>query len=211
MEAFHWRYHPLAQRMLDVCRNGEIGEVRRIETWMCFPLMKRGDIRWQWPLAGGAMMDGGCYAVHMLRTLAGDEPEVVTAVARVRDPKVDRYMSAHVKFPDGRTGRATASMWSSTVMRFALRVDGDHGSLNVVNPIAPHFFHWMTVKANGKTRRERVNGHSTYHHQLEAFVDAVLRGTPPITGTDDAVKNMRVIDAAYRAAGMEPRQPTPMA
>src|SRR5207302_1884314 len=41
MEAFHWRYHPLAQRMVDVVNSGELGTVKRIETWMCFPLLKR--------------------------------------------------------------------------------------------------------------------------------------------------------------------------
>ena len=70
MEAFHWRYHPLATRMLEIVNGGQLGRVRHIETWMCFPLFKRDDIRWQLDLAGGALMDAGCYAVHMLRTLA---------------------------------------------------------------------------------------------------------------------------------------------
>src|SRR5204863_5015745 len=37
MEAFHWRYHSLAARMLEVVRSGELGDVRHVETWMCFP------------------------------------------------------------------------------------------------------------------------------------------------------------------------------
>src|SRR5947209_15401088 len=102
-EAFHWRYHPLARRMLEVVQGGELGAVKHIETWMCFPLFKRGDIRWQLDLAGGALMDAGCYAVHMLRTLAGAEPEVVAAQAKVRAPGVDRVMRADVAFADGRT------------------------------------------------------------------------------------------------------------
>jgi predicted dehydrogenase len=208
MEAFHWRYHPLAQRMIDIVNSGEIGEVSRIETWMCFPLFKRADIRWQLVLAGGAMMDGGCYAVHMLRTIAGAEPEVVNAVARMRTPGVDRYLSAHLRFADGRTGRVTSSMWSSTVLRFAVRVEGSRGVLNVVNPLAPQYLNWITVTTGGKKRRERVQGYATYRYQLEAFTRAVLHGEPPITGLDDAVANMRVIDAAYRAAGLDPRQPT---
>ena len=48
----------------------------------------------------------------------------------------------------------------------------------------------------------------TYQCQLQAFADAVLRGAPTLTPPSDSVANMRVIDAVYRAAGMEPRQPT---
>jgi predicted dehydrogenase len=50
-----------------------------------------------------------------------------------------------------------------------------------------------------------VRGESTYTHQLRAFAAAVLGGSPAPTGPDDAVANMRVIDAAYRAAGLRVR------
>src|SRR6478672_109632 len=69
MEAFHWRYHPLAQRIVDIIDSGELGTVQRIETALCFPLPKFSDIRYQYALAGGALMDVGTYAVHMARLL----------------------------------------------------------------------------------------------------------------------------------------------
>jgi predicted dehydrogenase len=172
---------------------------------MCFPLLKRADIRWQLDLAGGALMDAGCYAVHMLRTLAGDEPNVVHATAKLRSPGVDRYMQADLRFPDGRTGRVTTSMWSARVLKIAARVVGDRGSLSVFNPTMPQYFHLVTVKAGGRTRRERVRGRATYDHQLEAFVAAVLGGAPTLTPPSESVANMRVIDDIYRAAGLEPR------
>ena len=206
MEAFHWRYHPLARRMLDIVDSGELGPIRHIETAMCFPLLKRSDIRWQLDLAGGALMDAGCYTVHMLRTLAGAEPEVLSAEAKLRSPGVDRVMRADMRFADGRTGRITTSMWSSSVLRMAARVEGERGTLRVFNPVAPQYFHRMTVKVDGKRRRERVKGGSTYSYQLQAFADAVLRGAPTLTPPTDSIANMRVIDDIYRAAGMEPRR-----
>ena len=209
MEAFHWRYHPLATRLVEIIRGGELGPIREIRTSMCFPLFSRGDIRWQADLAGGALMDAGCYAVHMARTLAGSEPDVTRAEARLRSPGVDRYVRAHVDFPDGSIGRITTSMWSGTVLDVSARVVGERGSLHVFNPTAPQFFNLVTQRSEGHTKRWRARGHHTYRYQLEAFVDAVENGTAVPTGPDDAVANMRVIDAIYRAAGMEPRQPTP--
>jgi predicted dehydrogenase len=206
MEAFHWRYHPLAARMVEIAQGGELGPVKHIETWMCFPLFKRGDIRWQLDLAGGALMDAGCYAVHMLRTLAGDEPEVTAAEARLRAPGVDRVMRADVRFADGRTGRINTSMWGTTVLKMAARVQGERGVLKVFNPVAPQYFHRMSVTVDGRKRRERVPGRSTYSYQLAAFTGAVLRGEPTLTPPVDSVANMRLIDAIYRAAGMEPRK-----
>ena len=79
MEAFHYRHHPLMTRALELV--GEIGPVRHVETRLCFPLPKFNDIRYDHALAGGAMMDAGCYAVHALRTLGGAEPTVVSATA----------------------------------------------------------------------------------------------------------------------------------
>src|SRR6202035_24922 len=65
MEAFHWRYHPLAARMIAIVAGGTLGRVRHIETNMCVPLMLPGNIRYDYGLGGGATMDTGCYAVHM--------------------------------------------------------------------------------------------------------------------------------------------------
>jgi predicted dehydrogenase len=205
MEAFHWRYHPLAARMLEIIDSGELGPTTHIETWMCFPLYKRDDIRWQLDLAGGALMDAGCYAVHMLRTFAGAEPEVVSAEAKERSPGVDRVMRADMRFADGRTGRINTSMWGKTVLRIAARVEGERGVLRVFNPTAPQYFHRMSVKAGGRTRRERVKGGATYSYQLAAFAGAVLRREPTLTPPAESIANMRVIDDIYRAAGMEPR------
>ncbi|HEY7358779.1 MAG TPA: Gfo/Idh/MocA family oxidoreductase, partial [Ktedonobacterales bacterium] len=83
MEAFHYRYHPLGQRMKEVVTSGQLGKIQHIETWMCFPLPLFNDIRYRYDLAGGALMDAGCYAVNMLRWLAGTEPEVTSAEARL--------------------------------------------------------------------------------------------------------------------------------
>lgn len=205
MEAFHWRYHPLAARMLDVIASGDLGEIHRIEAALVFPLLKASDIRWQLNLAGGSLMDAGCYPVNIVRTLAGAEPEVLSASAKVRSPGVDRFVQAELRFADGRTGHVMAGMLSSKVLRLHARVKGDKGELFVFNPLMPQMFNQFVVKANGRRVRERVKGRPTYEYQLEHFVSAVRDGSPVLTDTAGAIANMRVIDAIYRAAGLELR------
>jgi len=206
MEAFHWRYHPLAARARDIIASGELGAIRRIDAAMCFPLFKRGDIRWRWDLAGGALMDAGCYPIHIVRSLMAAEPTVVDAKAKLRSPDVDRWMQLDLGFPDGARGRVTASMWSADVLRLSVRVEGADGWLRIFNPIAPNLFHRFTVHTRGGRRSEKIAGDATYVHQLRAFADAVLRGKPTLTPPTDSVANMRVIDAAYTAAGLPLRQ-----
>ncbi len=146
MEAFHWRYHALAGRMKAIVAGGELGAVRRIETAMCIPLPLPGDIRYRLDLAGGAMMDTGCYAVSMLRHLADAEPTVESARAKLASPGVDRAMEAELRFEDGRTGHIACSLWSSALLRIRARVVGELGTMDVLNPVAPQFYHHLTVK-----------------------------------------------------------------
>jgi predicted dehydrogenase len=202
MEAFHWRYHPLARRMVEIIERGELGTLRHVEAAFCFPLPFRNDIRWQLALAGGAMMDAGCYAVHMVRTMAGAEPTVTTATARLRSPGVDRYTQAELTFPGGVTGRVTSSMWSSSVLKLSAVAVGDRATMRVFNPLAPHMFHRLRVG----DRHEKVHGGHTYDYQLEAFAAAVRTGEPTLTPPADSVANMAVIDHIYTAAGLEPRR-----
>ncbi len=205
MEAFHYRYHPLAHRMRQIVDSGELGRLRHIETWLCAPIVNKSDIRYQSDLSGGAMMDMGSYVVHMARLLGGGEPTVVEARAKLHSPGVDRAMSARLRFDAGHTASVHCSMWSSSVLHLAARVIGDEGELRVFNPIAPHYASWLTVRSAGTRRTEIPSRRPTYAFQLDAFCDAVLRGRPVITGPEDAVANMEVIDAVYRAANMAPR------
>jgi predicted dehydrogenase len=209
MEAFHYRYHPLAEGMSSVVASGELGEVRRIETEMSFPLPRFSDIRYRYDLAGGALMDAGCYAVHCLRLLCPDGTPVVTAAAAKtlrRDRRVDRAMTATLALPGGGTGEVRASMWSATVPRIRARVFGSRGTLSVANFVAPQVFHRFVVTVDGTRRRERFDRTPTYVHQLRAFAAAV-RGEPTNrTPPADSVVTMTLIDEIYRAAGLPLRE-----
>jgi predicted dehydrogenase len=205
MEAFHYRYHPLAQRMRDLVESGDLGTLEHVEAALCFPLPKFSDIRYQYDLGGGATMDVGTYTVHLTRLLGLEEPRVTSAVAKLRSPQVDRAMTAELAFPSGHTGRITCSMWSTDVLKAVVRARGSRGELHVINPTNPQVWHRMRVRVDGQKRTERFSKRPTYEYQLDAFTAAVLRGTPTLTPPPDSIANMRVLDAIYVAAGMQPR------
>lgn len=207
MEAFHYRYHPLTLRIEEIIASGELGKLQHVESAFCFPLPKFSDIRYDFSLAGGATMDVGCYAVNMVRTFGGSTPEVVSAQAKLRGPRVDRAMTAELRFAGGHTGRIRCSMWSTQLFRLSAMVIGEHGDvrLRVRNPMAP--FRRLSIRTAEGNRVERFPRRSSYEYQLDAFVAAVLRGEPVVTTPTDAVENMTVIDEIYRAAGLPIREP----
>ena len=205
MEAFHYRYHPLADRMRALVADGELGTLEHVETALCFPLPRFSDIRYQYDLGGGATMDVGSYTVHLARLLGLEEPTVTSARAKLRSPNVDRAMTAELSFPSGHTGRITCSMWSSDILKTVVKARGTRGELHVINPTNPQVWHRMRVKVDGVSRTEKFSRRSTYEYQLDAFTAAVLRGEPIHTPPADSIANMRVLDAIYVAAGMQPR------
>jgi len=209
MEAFHYQYHPLARRLVEIVRSGELGNITNIDVAFSAPLWKKGDIRYQLGLAGGATMDMGCYPISLLRLLAPG-PRVISAEAKLSSPGVDRAMDAHFSLPDGGRAHIGCSMFSSSVLRLHAEVEGDDGKISVFNPFAPHYFHRMKVTTTLGTRRERFSRRATYDYQLEAFRAAVEEGASFPTTAADAIRTMELIDAIYLAAGLTPRVPTPV-
>jgi len=205
VEAFHWRYHPLAARMREIVRSGVLGEVRRVEGSMCIPLPLPGDIRYRFDLGGGASMDTGCYAINLVRFLAEAEPSVESVEVRRSSPDVDRWMRAELRFADGRSGRVECSLFSTKLLAIRARVIGSRGTLDVLNPVVPQFFHRLSLRTGDERRSERVPGEATYTHQLRAFAAHVRGGPKMATDARDAIQNMRVIDAVYDRAGMKRR------
>ena len=214
MEGFHYRYHPMIRRAHAVVAGGEIGELRRVESRMDTPAPADDDPRWSFALAGGALMDLGCYSLHSFRILAalcGGEPELVSATATERDgaPGVDERLTAELRFPNGVTGTAGCDM-AYGEMNFSHRLVGTAGEVMLPNYVKPHLDDRLLVTTADGTRTEHTGERSSYTYQLEAFAAAVRGGPPVLTDAADATATMRLIDACYRAAGLPPRPTTPL-
>jgi predicted dehydrogenase len=117
-------------------------------------------------------------------------------------------MTAELRFASGHTGRVHCAVWSSNLMRASAKVIGDRAELRVLSPAAPHLFRRLSVRSADGRRVERFPRRTSYAYQLDAFVAAVQRGEPVKTTPADAIENMTVIDAMYRAAGLSLREPT---
>ncbi|WP_431230969.1 Gfo/Idh/MocA family protein [Mycolicibacterium psychrotolerans] len=208
MEAIQFRHHPLTRRVEQIIASGEIGTLQRVDITLCVMLPTFKANCYNYAMAGGAMMDAGSYVANMARTFGGSTPDVVSAQPKLQKPRVDRAMKAELKYAGGHTARIRCALWSANLFRASARVVGDDGELRWLSPAAPHLLPRLSVRsANGK-RTEHFSRRPTYSFQLEAFADSVLRGVPVRTSPQDAVKNMTVIDAVYRAAGLPIREPS---
>jgi len=205
LEAFHYRYHPLADRILEVLGSGVLGDLHRVEAAFCVPIPDPEDIRYDLSLGGGATMDLGCYPIHWSRLATGTEPTVLGAVAREEPSGIDVTMTAELRFPEDVHCTVHCSMAADVGFQAFLQATGSKAVLRADNPLVPHFGHQLRLTIDGKETAEQVEGRSTYDHQLDAFLAAVLDGEGQPTGGRDGIANMCVIDAIYRAAGMQPR------
>ncbi len=208
IEGFHYRFHPLMLQVLAQLRAGAIGRIKHIEAVFNANLPDTpGELRYIEELGGGALMDLGCYCVHWIRTVTGDEPEVVKASARCITPGVDVQASAELAFPSGPTATLECSMQPDDGKLFRrLRVHGDKGLLEFDNPVTPHAGATLSIEAPDAPLPQIVSGgETTFHFQLRHVLDVIAGRAKPLTGGDDALGNMRAIDAIYRAAGLKPR------
>ena len=204
-EAFAYRYHPLTARVKAIIASGELGKIKHIEAQFCFLLPVTNNIRFKYELAGGALMDCGCYPVSLIRFLAGSEPTIERAEARLFAPQVDHNMTADLSFGHGRNAHLECGMLSPKLFRSILKVDGEAGRQRVITPFQPHWFNWLTVHGIKGKHGEMVRGENSYALQLRAFIKSIRGEMELNTDPADAIDNMRVIDAIYKKAGLKQR------
>lgn len=225
MEAYHWRFHPQADRAIELVAEGAVGEVTHVEAAMIFPSMHGpDDIRYRYDLAGGALMDTGSYALSNLRAFG--ELEVVRAEAEEMTPDVDVRMTAELRYVDSGATAAITSAFTGTDQKAELGdpddidpesfefefqadvvVTGTEGRLLIDNPLAPMWGSGLTVTDPGgqTTHHEAAEQVATYTCQLRAFRDCVEDGGPNLYPPSESIKTMELIDAVYQAAGLPVR------
>lgn len=206
LEAFHYRFHPFFQRVLELIANDVIGGICHIEAQFDVRIPYRSsEFRHSPTLGGGALMDLGCYPVHWVRTLIGSEPRVVQAECERSPYGVDVATRASLSFAGGTTADVQTSMSEDAPQQHLAQViiEGKKGRMTLQNPIAPHNGNTIITEVDGASRSESISGDSTYYWQLQHFVAAVKGSETPLTGGEDAINNMQIIDDIYAVAGFE--------
>ena len=199
MEAFMYRYHPRTRRAREIVRE-ELDAVRGAHATFQFPLRGRpDDIRLDPDLAGGSLMDVGCYAVNVVRTLLGEPDAVSARTVDSRECGVDTHVAAHLAY-DGATAQVSASFDTQDVQRY--RIEAENGWLaapaDAFNPRGDEVE--LRYAVDGREVVETFNAGDQYRLQVEHFADCVERGESPETDGEGAVANMRVVDAIYEGA-----------
>jgi len=200
MEAFMYRLHPQWQRAVAIVQGGGIGEPRVVQSLFSYFNTDPGNIRNQAEAGGGALMDIGCYAISLARLVFGGEPRRVLGLID-RDPgfATDRIAAGVLDF-GGRSSSFTVSTQLQPYQR--VQVLGTEGRIELEIPFnappdrACRIWH---------QRGERIDEIAfevcdQYTIEGDAFSQAILDDTPVPTPLDDAVANMRVIDAVFASA-----------
>jgi predicted dehydrogenase len=208
IEGFHWRHHPLAMRLSGMIASGQLGAIASVEVRFRYPsrFLKPDDIRLDYSLGGGVLMDAGCYCVNLLRMLLGEPINLIEAKAKCARPQVDVVMEAALQFGQGAVGRLVAANdLPGDDFDIECRIAAKLGSIRVTNLFLPHLGAALTLELDGSRVTEKAVSTASFDFQIANFA-AVVRGraTTP-TPADDAIANMTVIDEIYRGAGLRPR------
>lgn len=195
MDGFMWPHHPRTHRIREMLDRRVIGEVRRVTGAFTFKMepLDPKNIRLRPDLAGGSLLDVGCYPVSAIRWAFGEEPDHVFATAR-QAHGVDIEVNGLFTFRDGRC--ASFDCGFSLPYRAWLEVVGTKGTIRVPRMWAPHSRAMWEVEVNGQQPVEHaVEGEDQIVRMLDEFAAAVWENRDPRPGPHESVQTLRVLDA----------------
>jgi predicted dehydrogenase len=204
-EAFMVRHHPQWIRVRELVRGGRIGDLRAIQGFFSYTNMDPANVRNQAGIGGGGIYDIGCYPIVTSRYLFGAEPTRVVATLD-RDPnfKTDRLGSAILEFP---SGQASFVCSTQLVPYQRMQIFGTERRIEMEIPFnaSPDracrlFVDDGKVLGGAGAEIETVEAVDQYTTQADVFARAIRSGEPLEFPLEDAVKNMRVIDALFQSA-----------
>ncbi len=211
-EAFMWRFHPQSVYVKQMLHDGAIGDLNVINSTFTFRISSEENIRLSKELAGGGLMDVGCYCISAMRFFTDEEPDGGQAVGRFGErSQVDESLAAVLTFPSGVIGHFDCGLRTQVTHTYELR--GTNGRIVVpqaftMRPDAPTVIqYWHTDYVDGgyddSYEEIEIDPANSYTLMAEDFADALLNNRPPRFAPQDAVNNMMVIDNLLAAASSE--------
>jgi D-xylose 1-dehydrogenase (NADP+, D-xylono-1,5-lactone-forming) len=195
-EAFMYRHNPQTAKLVELVREGAVGELRIARSAFSYSLYDTENIRLRTDVDGGSLMDVGCYCVSGSRLLAG-EPESVSGQAYIGPSGTDWVFTGTMRF----AGDVHALFDCGTCLpnRDELEAIGTEGSLFLDDP-----WHANTavieLRRDGGTERIELDPVDSYRLELENLADAIAGEAPLLLGREDALGQARTIEALFRSA-----------
>ena len=195
-EAFMYRHNPQAKKLVELLREGAIGELRLVRSTFSYSLYDADNIRLRTDVEGGSLMDVGCYCVSGSRLLAG-EPEEVYGRAFIGSSGTDWVFAGSMRFSGDVFGLFDCG--TSLPNRDELEAVGSEGSLFLDDP-----WHGRTpvieLRTDGAIERIELDPVDSYRLEVENLCDAIGGNTPLLLGREDALAQARALEALHRSA-----------
>jgi predicted dehydrogenase len=195
-EAFMYRHNPQTAKLVELVRDGAIGDLRVVRSAISYPRYDTDNIRLRTDVEGGSLMDVGCYCVSGSRLLAG-EPESVYGQAYIGPTGTDWVFTAALRFPGD--VHALFDCGTTLTSRDELEAVGTEGSLFLDDP-------WhctvpvIELRRDGGVERIELEPVDSYRLELENLADAATGAAPLRLGREDAVAQARTIEALFASA-----------
>lgn len=199
MEAFMYRHHPQHTFVNELIKRGDIGDLSIITSRFSFFLPPSNDIRWQGTLAGGALMDIGCYCINIARFLFNAEPTSAQAFWHYDETRdVDISTLAILQFPGNRFTSFTCSMLQQRSQQY--EVIGTEGTISVPTAFVPGRQAPLVQLRTRDCMTERIiRSVDQYKLQIEHFSRCILDDTKLMYPAENGLANMEAIEMVRRA------------
>lgn len=216
VEAFMYRCHPLTIAVLEQLRSGAIGELRLIRCSFNYCTNKiEGNVRFDEALAGGGLMDIGCYCTNFAMLMAGQEPTAVHATGHLHETHVDDMAAGTLTFPSGLIASFTCGMRAHA--NNTAYLCGTEGFIDIPIPWKPPVEGAeFTVRTMNPPRMDQDKADSgptqqtykvdapapLYGMEADAFAAVVFDGADPFMSEADSLVNARVLDTMRQQIGL---------
>jgi predicted dehydrogenase len=212
MEAFMYRCHPQTVRLVELVRSGAIGQVRVIRATFSFHTDAGPESRLtNKALGGGGILDVGCYAVSMVRLMAGAalgepfaEPTDLAGFGYLGPTGVDEWAVASMRFPGDILAQVSAGM--RVEQDNAVYIFGSKGSLMVANPWTPGGTTQIVIRRSGQQKPQTIRITTKrwlYAIEADTVAANLERRQAPAMSWDDSLGNARTLDRWRAAIGLK--------
>lgn len=200
VEAFMYRLHPRVARVKEIVASGEIGDLRAVNGCFTFNnAADAGNVRYRQEWGGGSIYDVGVYPFTAARLIIGTEPEAATVHAFFSEQHggVDMQASGLIEFAGGIGMTFDCGMWAA--YRQGIEILGTEGRIEMKgaftdsDPIIVH-------TKDGSRSEGSYEGINNYTLQADHFAQAVFSESPYPYPPEDAIANMRLVDACLQSA-----------